>query len=185
VVERDRDAEEYIYIRTVLPHPDARSIIERMTGSTLELVRSRSRSTSTRSGCEWTYTTDQPARSSLIDPSRQLRLRHQEVAISITTRPRRFTDIDVHKLPIVDDVFLSVGSNKNNAASSRGRAQRRDHDAAWSPASAGASRADRLPGSAGDSESGFDSRTTAGQQTIWDNWAAESGDINLNGAPLP
>jgi hypothetical protein len=195
------NAEEYIYIEDqYFRIPMLLDlIVERMTEvPALELVViTKPVDEIADPGCEWTYRTDQQLRMLFPDRYHLFQLRSfdiQEVSIAITDETEeRFTDIDVHaKMLIVDDVFLSVGScNKNNrGVVYEGELNVAVYDAAW--VSNERRRILELilpPGSvAGDTASewiGQLESTASANQTVWDNWDAESGDIDLDGAPLP
>ncbi|HEY3359525.1 MAG TPA: phospholipase D-like domain-containing protein [Polyangia bacterium] len=146
-------------------------------------------------GCEWTYKSVANLTAEVGDRFTLLQLRAFDSVVTwgVDETEARFADLDTHaKILVVDDTFLSVGSaNKNNrgliyeaeltvAVADRDfvTAQRRRLLAAILP-----------PGTAAS-----DASTTWIQQlrdaaawndSVYQNWDAEGGDLNLNGAPLP
>lgn len=177
------------------------ALIERMDAvpdlEVVVLVRPVSEWTDT--GCEWTYRTLNQLDSAHPGRFHAYTLRSfdtQEVFAIWDETEERFTDMDIHsKLLIVDDVFLSVGSaNKNN----RGLIYEAEMNLAvvdrdWVAEQRRRVVQGMLPAwiDVADDALGADGwiaqldDMAVWNQSVLEAWDDESGDLDLDGDPLP
>jgi len=147
-------------------------------------------------GCAWTHASHQLFKSSFPDRYMMLQLRSfdiVDVGWGFDETEVRWGGMDVHsKLLIVDDKFLSVGScNKNNRGLVyEGELNVAVLDAAWVREARRRVFENMLPAGtpATDDVStwwGQFEAAAAWNDSVFQNWEDEGGDISLDGAPLP
>jgi phosphatidylserine/phosphatidylglycerophosphate/cardiolipin synthase-like enzyme len=146
-------------------------------------------------GCAWSYRTNTQLEAAVPGRYTLLQLRSFDTVVTWgwDETESRFADIDTHsKLLIVDDEFMSVGSaNKNNrGVIYEGELNLAVHDATWVRDARRRVIANMLGTgvTVGDDVSVWKSQLLGA--AAWNNgvsaaWDTESGDISLDGAPLP